>query len=106
MTRLSRDRTPVEKQVIDLDFRPDNLRMALDGSVIYAAGHSGIQDPRRPLEEFTNVATIDPDTLAVRKIFQHPAMDGFVASTTAIRIGDEMWLGSHRGERIAYLPAP
>ena len=106
MTRLSRGRTPVEKQVIDLDFRPDNLRMALDGSVIYAAGHSGIQDPRRPLEEFTNVATIDPDTLAVRKIFQHPAMDGFVASTTAIRIGDEMWLGSHRGERIAYLPAP
>ena len=106
MTRLSRGRTPVEKQVIDLDFRPDNLRMALDGSVIYAAGHSGIQDPRRPLEEFTNVATIDPDTLAVRKIFQHAAMDGFVASTTAIRIGDEMWLGSHRGERIAYFPAP
>ena len=106
LTRLSRGRTPVQKQVIELDFRPDNLRMALDGSVIYAAGHSGIQDPRRPLEEFTNVATIDPDTLAVRKIFQHPAMDGFVASTTAIRIGDEMWLGSHRGERIAYFPAP
>lgn len=106
LTRLSRGVTPVQKQVIDLDFRPDNLRMSLDGDVIYAAGHSGIQTPRRPLEEFSNVAVIDPDTLAVRKIFQHPALDGFVASTTGIRIGDELWLGSHRGERVAYLPAP
>lgn len=106
LTRLSRGQTPVRKDVIELDFRPDNLRMSLDGTVIFAAGHSGIQDPRRPLEEFSNVATIDPDTLAVRLIFQHPAMAGFVASTTAIRIGGEMWLGSHRGERIAYFPAP
>ncbi len=106
LTRLSRGETPVRKRVIDLGFRPDNVRMSLDGSVIYAAGHSGIQNPRRPLEEFSNVATIDPDTLEMRRIFQHPAIDGFVASTTAIRIGDEMWLGTHRGERIAYFPAP
>ena len=66
MTRLSRGETPVRKQVIDLGFRPDNVRMSLDGSVIYAAGHSGIQNPRRPLEELSNVATIDPDTLEVR----------------------------------------
>lgn len=106
VTRLSRGQTPVQKEVIALDFRPDNLRMSRDGSVIFAAGHSGLQTPRRPLEEFSNVATIDPDTLEVRLIFQHPAMTGFVASTTAIQIGDEMWLGSHRGERIAYFPAP
>ncbi len=105
LTRLSRGQTPVQKEVIQLDFRPDNLRMSLDGTVIFAAGHSGIQTPRRPLEEFSNVATIDPETLAVRLIFQHPALDGFVASTTAIQIGDEMWLGSHRGERVAYFPA-
>ena len=106
LTRLSRGRTPVEKEVIDLGFRPDNLRMSLDGTVIFAAGHGDIQDPRAPLEESSNVATIDPDTLEIERIFQHPAMSGFVASTTAIRIGDEMWLGSHRGERIAYFPAP
>ena len=106
MTRLSRGQTPVQKEVIDLDFRPDNLRMSLDGAVIFAAGHSGLQTPRRPLEEFSNIAEIDPDTLAVRKIWNHPALPGFVATTTAIQIGDEMWLGSHRGERIAYFPAP
>ena len=106
LTRLSRGRTPVQKEVLDLGFRPDNLRMSLDGTVIFAAGHGNIQSPRAPLEESSNVATIDPDTLAVNRIFEHPAIAGFVASTTAIQIGDEMWLGSHRGERIAYFPAP
>jgi hypothetical protein len=33
-------------------------------------------------------------------------MDGFVAATTAMQVGDEMWLGSYRGDRIAYFPAP
>jgi len=106
LTRLSRGQTPVQKEVLDLGFRPDNLRMSLDGTVIFAAGHGNIQSPRAPLEESSNVATIDPDTLAVNLIFEHPAIAGFVASTTAIQIGDEMWLGSHRGERIAYFPAP
>ncbi|MEE2638691.1 MAG: hypothetical protein VYE68_15825 [Acidobacteriota bacterium] len=106
LTRLSRGRIPVQKDVIDLGFRPDNLRMSLDGAVIFAAGHGNIQTPRAPLEESSNVAVIDPDTLSVRHVFQHAALDGFVASTTAIQIGDEMWLGSHRGERIAYFQVP
>ena len=33
-------------------------------------------------------------------------MDRFVAATTPIRIGDELWLGSYRGDRLAYLPMP
>jgi len=111
LTRISLGETPVQTEVIDLGFRPDNVRMSLDGSVIFAAGHTdkdgrSITDPREPLRETTNVAAIDPETLEFRRIFEHPAMDGFVASTTAMRIGDEMWLGSYRGDRIAYFPAP
>ena len=111
LTRLSRGVEPVRKDVIELGFRPDNVRMALDGSVIYAAGHTdrdgnSITDPREPTLETTNVAAIDPETLEFERIFVHPAMDGFIASTTALRIGDELWLGSYRGDRLAYLPAP
>ena len=111
LTRLSRGRTPVEKEVIQLGFRPDNVRMALDGSAIYAAGHTdsdgnSITDPREPTMETTNVAAIDPETLEFERIFVHPAMNGFIASTTAIVIGDELWLGSYRGDRLAYAPAP
>ena len=111
LTRLSRGVTPVRKDVIQLGFRPDNLRMALDGSVIYAAGHTdrdgnSITDPREPTLETSNVAEIDPETLEFERVFVHPAMPGFISSTTAIRIGDELWLGSYRGDRLAYAPAP
>ncbi len=111
LTRLSRGVEPVRKDVIDLGFRPDNLRKSLDGSVIYAAGHTdrdgnSITDPREPTLETSNVAAIDPETLEAERILVQPAMAGFIASTTAIRIGDELWLGSYRGDRLAYLPAP
>ena len=106
VTRLSRGQTPVQKEVVAMGFRPDNLRMSADGSTIFAAGHGNIQTPREPLRETSNVATIDPTTLEVHRIFEHPAIEGFVASTTAVQIGTEMWLGTHRGERIAYFPAP
>ena len=111
LTRISLNETPVQQEVIDLGFRPDNVRMSLDGSVIFASGHTdkdgrSITDPREPLRETTNVAAIDPETLEFRRIFEHTAMDGFVAATTAMQVGDEMWLGSYRGDRIAYFPAP
>ena len=111
LTRLSRGVTPVRKDVVQLGFRPDNLRMALDGSVIYAAGHTdkdgnSITDPREPTLETSNVAEIDPETLEFERVFEHPAMPGFISSTTAIRIGGELWLGSYRGDRLAYVPMP
>jgi len=102
VTRLSRGQTPVQKEVVALGFRPDNLRMSPDGSVIFAAGPGNIQTPRDTSVETSNVATIDPRTLDVQPIFQHPFIDGFAASTTAIQVGDTMWLGTYRGERIAY----
>lgn len=106
VTRLSRGQTPVQKDVITLDFRPDNLRMSVDGSAIFAAGPGNIQTPRDTSVETSNVASIDPQSLDVQPIFQHPFIDGFFASTTAIQIGNEMWLGTYRGERIAYFPLP
>jgi hypothetical protein len=105
VTRLSRGRTPVQKEVVALAFRPDNLRMSLDGSVIFAAGPGNVQTPRDVSQETSNVAKIDPQTLDLQQIFQHPFIDGFAASTTAIQIGNEIWLGTYRGERIAYFQA-
>ena len=111
LTRVSLGRSPIQKDVIRLGFRPDNVRMSLDGTVLFAAGHTdkngrSLSEPREPLTESSNIARIDPTTLEFRRIFQHPAMPGFVATTTAIQIGNEMWLGSQRGDRIAYFPAP
>ena len=102
LTRLSRGVTPVQKSVAAVGFRPDNLRMSADGSRIFAAGHGNFRTP----QETSNVAIVDPDTLDVRRIFSHLRIDGFEASTTAVQIGNEMWLGTNRGEMIAYFPMP
>ena len=102
LTRLSRGRTPQEKDVVPMGFRPDNLRSVDGGAVILAAGHGDFGTP----EETSNVALVDPETLEVRRIFQHPRMEGFASSTAAIRIGGEIWLGTNRGGMIAYFPAP
>ena len=111
LTRLSRGQTPIRKDVIKLGFRPDNVRMSLDGTAMFAAGHTdkdghSIVEPREPLRERSNVARVNPQTLEFQRIFQHLSIDGFVASTTAIQIGNEMWLGAQRGDRVAYFPAP
>ncbi len=111
VTRVSRGRSPIQRDVIALGFRPDNIRFSADSAVLFAAGHTdkdgrSIVEPRAPLTETINVARIDPTTLEHRRIFEHKAIAGFVAATTAVPIGDELWLGSNRGDRLAYLPAP
>lgn len=102
LTRLSRGRTPRQKDVVPIGFRPDNVRSIDGGALILAAGHGNFGTP----EETSNVAIVDPETLEVRRIFQHPRMEGFASSTAAIRIGDEIWLGTNRGGMVAYFPAP
>ena len=101
VTRLSRGQTPVRKDVIQLGFRPDNLRMMPDGSML-AAGHTDFEAST----EAINVARIDPETLEFTRILHHPVIDGFAASTTAVQIGDEIWLGTNRGRMIGYFLAP
>ena len=106
LTRLSRGRTPVQRTSCRWGSGPDNLRMSADRSFIFAAGHGNVREPRDLPQETSNVAKVDPQTLEVRRIFQHPHIDDFGGSTAAIQIGDELWLGTYRGKMIAYLPAP
>ena len=99
--RLSRGRDPVEREAVDLHFRPDNLRMQPDGAV-FAAGADGFNTP----DETFHVGRIDPQTLEVGRVIDHPVIERFAACTAAIRIGDEIWMGTNRGEKIGYFPAP
>lgn len=99
--RLSRGRTPVEKEAVDLYFRPDNIRLQADGTVL-AAGADHFDTP----EETLHVARIDPSTMTFERLIDQPVVEDFKACTTATQIGDEIWLGTNRGMRIGYFPAP
>jgi len=101
--RVSRGQTPVARDEIPVGFRLDNLRWAPDGSLlaagqeIPATGGSGMAISR--------VVKIDPKTLKVQELIRYPFNDVFNFSTVAIQVGQEIWVGSVRGDKIARFPA-
>ena len=101
--RFSRGRTPVARDEIPVGFRLDNLRWAPDGSLlaagqeIPATGGSGMAISR--------VVKIDPKTLKVQELIRYPFNDVFNFSTVAIQVGQEIWVGSVRGDKVARFPA-
>jgi hypothetical protein len=92
---LSRGATPPVRKDIDLGFRIDNIHWAKDGRLL-GAGQVG-QDWR--------VVKIDPKTLKVEQIHAQDDAPGFGGGTVALEVGDKLWVGSYRGDRIAVVPA-
>jgi DNA-binding beta-propeller fold protein YncE len=94
--RLSRGQADVKRDSIPLGFRVDNIRFAPDGS-IYAAGQG---------QQTSNVVKVDPNTLKVTELINQPNNPQFGSGTVAVQVGNELWVGSFRGDRIAIFPAP
>ncbi|MEO8464768.1 MAG: hypothetical protein ABI640_05460 [Gammaproteobacteria bacterium] len=97
--RLSRGAKQVKRDEIPLGFRVDNIHFARDGSLL-AAGQ--ITDPKN---RSSRVVKVDPKTLVVKDILTRPDDVTFGGNTTAIEIGNSLWLGSYRGDRVAIVPA-
>jgi sugar lactone lactonase YvrE len=108
--RMSRGRSPVKKDFVSLDFRPDNIRWQADGS-LYAAGQGGPTPERvtECLNKFcpdatTNVVRIDPETLKVQSLIKDTNKETFVSSTVGLRVGREIWIGTSHSDRVARYP--
>ena len=97
--RLSRGQTPPKRDEVPLGFRVDNIRWAKDGSIL-ASGQGG----STPADQATIVVKIDPKTLMVSEMLRRPNSDAFGAGTVAVEIGNDLWVGSFRGDRIAVFP--
>jgi hypothetical protein len=96
--RLSRGQAAVKRDEVPLGFRVDNIRWASDGSIL-AAGQGGA-----PGAQASIVVRINPETLAVREVARHANSDAFGAGTVAVEVGNQFWVGSFRGDRIAVFP--
>ena len=96
--RLSRGQTPIKKDSVPVGFRLDNLRWAPDGALL-AAGQGGTAP-----SQTSNVVKVNPATLKFQELVRHPNIDGFGVTTVAIQVGNELRLGSVRGDRIAIFP--
>jgi hypothetical protein len=94
--RLSRGTTPPTRDEVPLGFRVDNIHWARDGS-LFAVGQAG---------QNWKAVKIDPRTLAVRDVVSVPDTPEFGSGTALVEVGDTLWVGSFRGNRIAIVPAP
>jgi hypothetical protein len=94
--RLSRGATPPQRAEVPLGFRVDNIHWARDGSLM-AVGQA---------QQSWKAVKIDPATLAVRDVLVEPDTPEFNAGTALVEVGNELWVGSFRGNRIVILPLP
>ena len=97
--RLSRGQNTPKKESIPLGFRVDNIRWAPDGTIL-AAGQGGMA----PGPQTSNVVKINPNTLKLQEIIRQANSPEFGSGTVAVQIGNEIWVGSFRGDRIALFP--
>ena len=115
--RFSRGQTPMKKDVVQLDFRIDNIRWAPDGMLLLAGQGGGDtlfgrgQPPGAPTPSpspapvaTSNVVKLDPKTLKFVELVREPYNDTFGFTTVAIQVGKELWLGSVRGDKLARFP--
>lgn len=101
----------------ELDITPDNVHMGAGGRLLTAgmlnedAACGSIIDPatfdlakiatcHRPFKAYA----IDPRSLAVEVISSGPATAGWSNATMALEVGDDVWLGTFSGNRIAIRP--
>jgi len=94
--RMSRGQTPVKRDAVKLGFRVDNIRFGPDGAIL-GAGQG---------QRTTNLVRIDPSTLEVTELVNQADSPAFGSGTVAVPVGDQLWVGSFRGDRIAIFPAP
>lgn len=98
-----------------LAFVPDNIRLGPDGR-LYTAGMN-LSDPvcgdvllslEFSLAEFAacprafTVWSVDPETMEGKAVATSTAIDQFSNITIGIPVGDEVWVGTFAGDRIAY----
>jgi hypothetical protein len=94
--RVTRGITPPRREEIPLGFRVDNIHWARDGS-LWGVGQT---------EGGWKAVKIDPRTLAIRAVVDQKDTPEFGAGTAVVEIGNDLWVGSYRGNRVAIVPAP
>ena len=98
-----------------LAFIPDNLHMGNDGSLITAglvADDPVCGNVRSPnefdLEAFATcprpfiAMAINPQSMEGKDLARGPANDRFSNVTMALPVGDDIWIGTFTGDRVAY----
>jgi hypothetical protein len=106
-------RTGVEPATVPLgDFHPDNVHLLANGNLLIAGQIGSPGDIMRCISEpscsaGSMIAIVDPKLRRVEAHWTVAATASFGAAATALLYGQDYWLSSFRGDRIARVgPAP
>lgn len=93
-----------ERTSVKVDFSPDNLRWAPDGTIL-ATGQFMTGQNLGSRHGWATVR-VDPTTLKVTPVVKEPGYAQFDDATSAVQVGQTLWFGTFRGDRVAYRQAP
>lgn len=112
VTRISLTDDQAEPVTVHVPFLPDNIRYSADGSLLVTGQSSSILTVVlltngtgigvSPID--TAVVQLDPETMEVTEVLKLPKFRAFGGSTTALYIGNNLWVSSFRAQRIMILP--
>ncbi|HEY0962879.1 MAG TPA: hypothetical protein VGE69_11045 [Pseudomonadales bacterium] len=98
--------TPIVKDSIAVGIAPDNVRWSSSGTLYTAGGNitEGCGGP--DCGAGWSVWEIDPMQLTAQQIVAAPDGVALQGVSTALDVGDEIWVGTYGGDRIAIVPKP
>jgi hypothetical protein len=107
LVRFTGSNGSIKKDVVKIDFSPDNLRWAPDGKILVAGQNreSSTAGGMSPFKGWT-VAKLDPETMEVSEIFKDHGESPLQNASAAIDVDGTLWIGSFRADRVACKPAP
>lgn len=112
VTRFIRARSGLKSEKVDLDFGPDNIHWGQNGRLFISgradeaacggtmAARNGKLDSDCP--RGFEVVTLDPKTMKVQFVVRTKPDPAFNAWSTALQLGDEIWIPGTRCDRIGY----
>lgn len=88
---------------VKVDFHPDNLRWAPDGTLFDTGqfiepGRTGA--PAAP--DAWAAVRLDPRTMTVTPLVKEAGKPVFGDATSTVQVGQTLWFGTFRGDRVAY----
>ena len=108
VVRFDRSGTPLQRTAAAMAVTPDNLRWTAAGMIYTTGGdHMPPADcPQQPCGSGWSVFEIDPGTMTANRVTGVDAGVTMQGASSALRVGEQIWIGTYAGDRIGILPLP
>lgn len=107
LVRFDRSVSPPRKDAVEVPVAPDNIRWTADGKLLTSGANyvPPEQCPKAPCSTGWSVIEVDPATMTARRVAGADEKVKLQNASTGVRVGNDIWLGTYAGDRVAYMPA-